>query len=614
MEKQPIFFLTKFKPLYFLGALLATLINLAPFTSSNVFASYLTEGMEYMTCTDIKFVFARGSGAEVNSERDFVPFKNAVDAVFGGSEYSYSFYELGSKPGGWEGYSYPAPGIGISSWARFETSIGALMSGGEMHAYGNSVEDGSIEASYYTLALKFWCPNTKIVYAGYSQGAQVISRTLQQITPENMLAALTFGDPKLYLPEGKTSLLNLTPAACRNEKLSEYRAYVPDCYAYQGILGGYQPYQASSEYSGKLKAYCQYHDVICSSFIDLDNLSYGHASYDEQGTYLRGVQDVYNMLKPGTYSRPAQNLAVLFDTTGSMGGLINQYKSEATRAAKKILSQGGKVALYTYGDLNERNLINICDFETCTIDNIEGNIKSLKIGGGGDIPESLLSASYNLMQEVKWEIGANKSLIVLTDAPFHNPDRDGITLEEVVELSKSIDPVNFYILTDEEVAPKYEELAKLTDGGVYTSNIDSAFADIEEEYSSRKPSELYVSTDLEEPIRTTIDDLKLEKTSESSVKIDIDTDATLTILSINDYIAGYTEEKSIEITDLNLDENITFCFAPVSSNGYRDESACVSWTSEKPTQNKRVLKTFMLTDDGPVEVVLPKAPDTGKAR
>ena len=562
----------------------------------------VTSPTGYLACTDFKFVFARGSGAEVGSERDFVPFKQAVDEVFGGSGYSYSFYELGSYPGGWGGYSYPAPGIGISTLERFNTSLGALLSGGEYNDYGDSVETGAIEALFYSLQIQSSCPNTKIVYAGYSQGAQVISRTLQQIGPIDFFAALTFGDPKLYLPEGRLNYLTMSTAACRGEKYSDYRAYVPDCYAYQGILGGYIPYQSSKEYSGKLKAYCQFHDVICSSSIDFDRMISGHATYNEQGTYKRAIQDVFNMIEPATYNRPAQDVAILFDVTGSMGPLLAKFKSEAIAVAKRVLGKGGKVALYTYGDLREVNPVQLCSFETCSADNVESYIRSLTVSGGGDTPESFLSASYTLMRELKWEIGANKSLVALTDADYHNPDRDGVTLDDVVALSKSIDPVNFYILTDEAYADSYAELAELTDGRVYTSDIASAFDDIETEILSREPSEIYVSTDLVTPTIATIENLTLAQTSESSAHLTIETDAALSIISLNDMPAGYTTERSVEIADLDLSRELRICVSPVSSTGYRNEASCV--TSDEMTTSSALSETV-------AKASFPKAPNTG---
>lgn len=582
------------RKLKIIASLLALLLSNTAFTYPVAAA---TNEKDYLICSDFMFVFARGSGAQVNSDRDFKPFKAAVDEVFQGSGYSYSFYELGSRPEGWSGKSYPAPGIGISSWQRFTTSLGALFSGGEMNDYGNSVEDGAAEAMTFTMKMRGSCPNTKIVLAGYSQGAQVVSKTLQKINPKWIFAALTFGDPKLYLPEGKMNFFTRTTAACRGENFSEYRAFVPDCYAYEGILGGYQPYQPSSEYSGKLKAYCQFHDVICSSAIDLDKLVSGHATYAEQGTYKRGIQDVFNMVKPKTYNRPSQDLAILFDNTGSMGLLLKQFQAEAIAAANRVLKKGGKVALYTYGDLEETDLTQLCDFESCTQENIASLIKGIQVAGGGDIPESLLSASYKLMRKLKWDIGANKSLIVLTDADYHNPDRDGITLDQVVALSKSIDPVNFYILTHPEFAESYTELAERTDGAVYTSNVASAFDDLEAEITSRNTPEIYISTDLPAPDFATVSNLRLTKTSDSSVHLDFDTDGVLNFISLNDFAAGFTAETSVEITDLDLSQEITVCVSSASNNGYRGDATCAS------TANGL----------GSAEIAIPKAPNTGRA-
>ena len=557
-----------------------------------------------LTCTDFKFVFARGSGAEIGSDRDFKPFKAAVDEVFGDSDYTYSFYELGSLEEGWSGKSYPAPGIGISTWARFETSLGALLSGGEMHAYGDSVYDGTVEAKTYILQLRAVCPDTKIILAGYSQGAQVISSTLQIIKPDQIFAALTFGDPKLYLPEGKLNWFTRSTAACRNEDLSDYRAYVPDCYAYQGILGGFNPYQPDSGYSGKLKAYCQFHDVICSSYIDLGNLAYGHATYAEQGTYKRAIEDVYNMLEPATFTRPAQDVAILFDNTGSMSPLLSKYKSEAVAVARRTLKKGGRIALYTYGDLAEGGPVQLCNFETCTAENIEAFIYNIEVDGGGDTPESLLSASYTLMRELTWKIGANKSLVVLTDADYHHPDRDGITEADVITLSRSIDPVNFYILTTPDYADTYAGLATQTDGAVYTSDVAFAFSDIEAEILSRDPGAIFTSTDLPTPDPATVSGLRLTQTSSSSVHLDFKTDGVLNFVSLNDYVAGYGAETSLEITDLDLSEPVTVCVSSASASGYRGDPACAT--------------TESLTGFGSVETlttttIIPKAPNTGRA-
>ncbi len=548
-----------------------------------------------LICTDIKVVYARGSGVEVGSERDYIPFKNAMSETFNGSGLSLSFYELGSNRdnGGYGGYSYPAPGIGIKTWQRFNTSLGALFSGGAYNDYGDSVEAGASEAMTFIFKYRNKCHDSKIVLAGYSQGAQTVSRTLQKVNPAWIYAALTFGDPKLHLPEGKLNLFTLTTPACVEGKraFSEYRTFVPDCYAYEGILGGYQPYQLDG-YSGKLFAYCQWHDVICSSYADINDLAYGHASYLEQGTYARATRDLYNKIFPDAPldSEPVQNVVFLFDVTDSMSTYLANFQASALSAAERIFDSGGKIAFYTYGDLKDTEPAQICDFSTCTLDSLKTAIKNLKLHGGDDRPESLLSASYTLMKELKWDAGANKSVLVFTDADFLNPDRDYKTLEDVVELSLDIDPVNFYILTTTASASAYDELIARTDGRlIYLRESAVDPFNIAVNFLTAHDPDTLINRGA--PAEATISNLSFERTSPSSLRISFATDAAATVITLDDFIAGYTDQTSVEITDLDPTREINLCLSPISQSGFRSAPVC----------------TLISATD----IVIPKAPNTG---
>ena len=66
-----------------------------------------------------------------------------------------------------------------------------------------------------------------------------------------------------------------------------------------------------------------------------------------------------------------------------------------------------------------------------------------------------------------WKDGATKAIILLTDAPFHNPDEvDGTTIEAVAKRSLEIDPVNIYPLVDRTYKDSYTGLASQTSGQV----------------------------------------------------------------------------------------------------------------------------------------------------
>ena len=129
---------------------------------------------------------------------------------------------------------YPAVAIGLD---RLGTTLGALIGRGEAYEFGKSVNTGV--KNLKALVNGSACPGTKYVLGGYSQGAMVVSKALSGLNASRLIYAATFGDPKIYLPEGQGAL----PAACRGENLSDYRMYVPDCYAYKGMLGAYIPYE-----------------------------------------------------------------------------------------------------------------------------------------------------------------------------------------------------------------------------------------------------------------------------------------------------------------------------------------------------------------------------------
>ena len=574
---------------------LLALFLIAMFSNAGVLNASAATSDPNLACTDVKFVFARGSGVEVGSTRDYVPFVNAVTNQFSQGNLSFSFYELGSKAGGYSGRSYPAPGIGISTWKRFDTSLGALFSGGASGTYGDSVEEGSDEAMSFILLYRAKCPSSKIVLAGYSQGAQTVSRTLQKIKPAWITAAATFGDPKLYLPEGKRNLFStsfgLSTKACTvgASSYSPYRTYVPDCYAYEGILGGYQPYQLSG-YDGKLLAYCQFHDVICSSYIDIDNLAYGHATYDQQGTYARAAADLYDKVYySSTSSRsPTYDVAILVDNSTDAADFLPVLKTYALRLANSTFRRGGRVALLSFGDPYATGLFEVCNFSTCSASNIEENLSW--IASYGTSYASVLSGSYGTLTTLSWKAGASKSFVFLSPSLLSSGSAER---EQLIEKSLEIDPVNFYALTTPASASSYAELAKRTDGAVFSPLDSTDYSALETAIFDHADAATfaYAETSRDNPV---LKQLTFEKTSASSLRVSTVAEHTLYLaVAINDYILGYTDVSTFEITDLDLTLDQVVCLAPISPDGFRASPSCTTIPGG--------------------EVVVPKVPNSGKA-
>ncbi len=525
---------------------------------------------EAVNCPELRIVFARGSGGERWTTDDYLSFKNSIQTKLESTNLNYEFVDL----------DYPAVGVGVDN---LRVTLGAYFGSGDSYEFGDSVNAGV--NNLVKMVNDSSCPNTKYVIGGYSQGAMVVSKSLGSLKSERLIFAATFGDPKIYLPEGK----GLFPAACRGENLSDYRAYVPDCQAYKGLLGAYMPYEPES-LLGKVGTWCNKSDIFCSSKYSMDN----HLTYIEDELYTDASKVIFDKIAQSfgienMVSSP-HDTVIMLDSTGSMSRMIGEYKAEAIRLATKTFESGGRVALYDYRDLNDPYTpVEHCNFETCTIDVIQQKLEEIEVDGGGDTNESLLSASFSAMKSLKWKFGATKSVVVLTDAPFLTPDRDGVTLDEVVRLSKEIDPVNFYIITNEESAKSYDELAERTDGKVVTdfNTLDLLTDYIMERYDSLPRVEESLGADL-----PALEIKEVTEISETEVRIKFNSSSNQAIVILNDVILGVTDLDEITIGGLKSGVKNQITLVPITDD-LRGEGISIS------VQQKLISP-------------IPKAPNSGK--
>ncbi|MBR2725131.1 cutinase family protein [Candidatus Saccharibacteria bacterium] len=485
--------------------------------------------VEAVSCPDLRVVFARGSGGERWSDKNYLEYKNTIETKLKTTDLKYEFIDL----------DYPAVAIGLD---KLSTTVGALFGAGEAYEFGDSVNAGVDSLS--NLVNSSSCPNTRYVLGGYSQGAMVVSKSLEKLNANKIIYAATFGDPKIYLPEGE----GLMPAACRGDNLSDYRKYVPDCQAYIGLLGAYIPYEPEA-LVGKVGTWCNKRDIFCSSRLSVSD----HLGYIADDLYEDASRVIFDKITKtydikNTISSP-HDTAILIDSTGSMEGMIEQYKNEALRLAEETLSSGGRVALYDYRDLDDPYTpVQHCDFNTCTLEKIQTELNNIQADGGGDTPESLLSASFHVMSSLKWKYGSTKSLVVLTDANYLSPDRDGMSFDEVVALSKKIDPVNFYIITSDAVGHTYEMLASATDGKVVTNFDELSFLTdyIMERYDTL-PRVEETSSVATLPILT----VTKKEEIESKITVKFNSTGIKTLVLLNDSILGMTNGNEITVSGLD---------------------------------------------------------------
>ena len=536
------------------------------------------------SCPDLKVIFARGSGGERYTSGHYQAFKDSMLAKLRTSPLTYEIDDL----------DYPAVSIDVGD-GHLGTLLGAYIGSGDAYDFGDSVHQGAKELA--RVVNSDTCKSTKYVFAGYSQGSIVLLNGLPQIDPNRVIYVATFGDPKLYLPEGA----GFVPPACSGKNLSEYRAYVPDCRAHKGILGARDPYVPSG-YQVKIGTWCNKKDALCSSHFNIRD----HTHYDEDGLYEDASRLIFSKIAANfnfknQYTSP-HDTAILIDSTGSMSGLIGDYKSEALNLAEKTFNAGGRVALYDYRDLIEDyQPVQYCDFETCTdLDTFRAKLNEITVDGGDDDPESLLSASLHVMKTLKWRFGSTKSLVVLTDAGYHSPDRDGTTFYDVKKLSQEIDPVNFYIITEESHIEEYQSLAEATGGTVASSADDLGL--LTDTIINRYDSLPRVEQEFEpaDIILPHLEITSVEKLSDTEFKISFKSTGDQTVVSLNDAILGLTDQTTITLGELRQGTQNTLVLAPISNN-LRGDPVSVDLSSG-----------YGQEADSLITMVIPKAPNTGR--
>ena len=531
------------------------------------------------SCPDVRVVFARGSGGERWVDKNYLEYKKTIEIKLVTTDLDYEFIDL----------DYPAIGIGVDD---IGVAARAFFGAGEAYEFGESVKDGVKKLD--KLINNSGCSKTKYVLGGYSQGAMVVSKALGSLRADRVIYAATFGDPKLYLPEGQ----GVMPAACRGGKLSDYRMYVPDCAAYKGLLGAYIPYEPE-DFTGKVGTWCNKRDIFCSSHLSMSD----HLAYVSENLYEDASRVIFDKITQyfgiENHISSPHDTAIVIDSTGSMASMIDEYKAEALRLATETLNSGGRVALYDYRDLDDPyEPVKHCGFNDCTLEILQEELQNITADGGGDTPESLLSASFKVMTDLEWKQGSTKSLVVLTDADFLSPDRDGMSFDEVVQLSKRIDPVNFYIITTPEYAEMYKALAEATDGKVVTDFDELSL--LIDYIMSRYDSLPRVEEDdaLEAKPSLTIDEVK--QIGDGAMKVKFTTNGHKVLVALNERVLGIIEEPEVVIHGLTgVNENI-LTLIPLGDD-VRGEAVSVelklSGYGRSSSEN---------------EEVIPKAPNTGK--
>ena len=440
-------------------------------------------------CADLEIVYARGSGQDIGAKESVqLQRQSQLGASILGI--THNFYELGSQSE--QVFSYPAVSVLFNDKGQYGgNALGAKAAGGSAFKYGESVDNGIYEATFYLARRAEKCPSSQFFLAGYSQGAQVIGETYNKLLPElrqRVLFNALFGDPKLYLPEGDPDL----PLIMFGGR-SEWRRDVPYPLTYAGSLGERKPYLPAG-WSSTTGLWCNDDDFVCGSskvFWHND----GHMTYGEDhGAIDQAVAEVMERLlvklnmdsseirsellkhfNPSNAGPTGLDVVFLIDSTSSMQNDIDAAKVFASRFSSRINAVNGRIALVEYRDRDDAFTARILSDFNEDVTDFQDKLSGITVHGGGDDPEALLHALMTAYDGLSWRKGATKAAVVLTDAGFHDPDKvDGSTLEQVIQRGLEIDPVNIYAVVPNNKQNAYSELTERSSGKAIVNEGDAA--------------------------------------------------------------------------------------------------------------------------------------------
>ena len=130
----------------------------------------------------------------------------------------------------------------------------------------------------------------------------------------------------------------------------------------------------------------------------------------------------------GTLRSMRQNgleVVMVFDSTGSMGGILDQAKQRMDEmiSVLEILVPGVRVGLVTYRDRGREEYVTRECPLTRSRYRLRDFIDGVSAGGGDDIPEAVLDGVKVAFSDMEWSKSAFRFVTVIGDAPPHKGDR-----------------------------------------------------------------------------------------------------------------------------------------------------------------------------------------------
>jgi hypothetical protein len=174
---------------------------------------------------------------------------------------------------------------------------------------------------------------------------------------------------------------------------------------------------------------------------------------------------------------------------------IDSVKAAASGIVDTVASANKdyRVAIIAYRDWDDSKGLPMFEDYAFSSDRgvITANINSLSVGGGDDTPEAVFEALMRAIDSKavgSWRNYVNKQVILMGDAPPHNPSREGLTPAIVAQAAEDADPVVIQAIAvgndgiyDPDAVASFRELAELTKGNFFEADDASQVPEVLQE-------------------------------------------------------------------------------------------------------------------------------------
>ncbi|MFN0017851.1 MAG: VWA domain-containing protein [Pirellulaceae bacterium] len=126
-----------------------------------------------------------------------------------------------------------------------------------------------------------------------------------------------------------------------------------------------------------------------------------------------------------TLRRNGLDIVICFDSTGSMGGEIDQVKKQISKIATTLfkLVPKARISLVTYKDKEDKDVVRILQL-TSNLQEMQSWLSKVEAGGGGDHPEAVDEGLSWAIKQNQFRSAARKVILIFGDAPPHS-ERNG---------------------------------------------------------------------------------------------------------------------------------------------------------------------------------------------